>query len=144
MYKLLILISSLSIALLSCDGRDRTYKSNVEILKSNNLFESFSKQVNFIPNLPVEIFTDTILSNGFQVKINYYSVENSFISKHYNRITFASSREEALNFNADAIIINASEVNEFGRMKIESNIFLGFEIACQNHNLVIFKKKGNT
>lgn len=71
-------------------------------------------------------------------------VENSFITKHYNRITFASSREEALNFDADAIMINASEVNEFRRMKIEKNIFLGFEIACQNYNLVIFKKKGNT
>jgi hypothetical protein len=71
-------------------------------------------------------------------------VENSFITKHYNQITFASSWEEALNFYADAIIINASEAIEIERMKIENNNFLGFEIACQNHNLVIFKKTENT
>lgn len=81
MNKFYVLFFLIGIALFSCDGRGRAYKSNVEVLKSNNLLESFSKQVEFFPNEPVKIFTDTLLSDGFQIKINYYSLENSFISK---------------------------------------------------------------
>lgn len=80
MSKLIYLIPLIIITFLSCDGRDRAYKNNVEILKSNNLFESFSEQSVFIPNQPVEIFTDTILTNGFHVKLKYNSIDNDFIT----------------------------------------------------------------
>ena len=70
-----------TIILISCDGRDRIYKTNAEVLHESNLFNVFSQQIKFIPEQSIEIETDTILSNGFQVKIKYYSVENNSILK---------------------------------------------------------------
>lgn len=94
MNRLLFFVLLLIITFLSCDGSDRAYKSNAEVLKSNNLFESFSKQVQFIPNQSIEIFTDTILSNGFQVKLNYRSLENNFVLK-----TKASENDSTIDTN---------------------------------------------
>lgn len=75
--KLLILLL-LSIALLiSCDGRERKYMTNAEVLQENDLLNKFSEQIKFVPNSPVVIDTDTILNNGFNVKINYRSLENA-------------------------------------------------------------------
>lgn len=81
MSKLILFILPFLILFFNCDGRDRVYKVNVEILRDSNLLESFSKQTKNIPNEPVEIFTDTILNNGFQVKIKYLSIENDLVYK---------------------------------------------------------------
>lgn len=94
MNKLFCLIFVLLITFLSCDGRDRAYKNNAEVLKNNNLLESFSEQTVFIPNQPVEIFTDTILSNGFHVKLMYNSIDNDFIT-----LTEESNNNSKINSN---------------------------------------------
>lgn len=77
----LILLFFLCIALINCDGRNRKHKTNAEVLKEAKLLKSFSEQVNFTPNTPVLIHTDTILNNGFRVKLKYNSIENNYISK---------------------------------------------------------------
>ena len=57
----------------SCDGRDRKHKTNNEVLKENKLLDSFSEIVKYIPENYTEIENDTILSNGFRVKIKTYT-----------------------------------------------------------------------
>ena len=78
MNKLVILIL-LSIAFSSCDGRHRAYRSNEEVLKEANLFRSFSEVIKFIPQRNTKIITDTLLNNGFKVKLNYHSIESDFV-----------------------------------------------------------------
>lgn len=94
MKKLLFLILISSIVFISCDGRDRTYKTNVEVLKESNLFDSFSTQTKYIPNNHIEIYTDTILNTGFQVKLKYSSLENNYVSK-----TIKSKKDTLININ---------------------------------------------
>lgn len=113
--------------LLSCDGRDRIHKTNAEVLTENNLFDAFSEQVTFVPNAKVEIVTDTILSNGFQVKIKYNSLEQSSVLEttktQNNTITKTHHKdfEAKLNILKNGIIINQSIINK--------NIFQDFESA---------------
>ena len=47
-------------------------KTNTEVLKEHKLLDSFSEQIKYIPEKYTEVITDTILSNGFRVKIKYY------------------------------------------------------------------------
>ncbi|WP_034039965.1 DUF4738 domain-containing protein [Wocania ichthyoenteri] len=81
MKKLCVLIFIIIITLVSCDGRDRKYKTNAEVLKENKLFDSFSEEIKYIPAQRTEVLTDTILSTGFQVKIQYYALDNDYSSK---------------------------------------------------------------
>ena len=76
MNKLYFLIV-LFISVISCDGRYRAHLSNEANLREANLLDSFSEELKFIPEKPIEIVTDTLLNNGFNIKINYYSVESS-------------------------------------------------------------------
>ena len=59
----------LAISFMNCDGRHRKHRSNTEILAESNPLNAFGNQPHFIPNQPVKIETDTILSNGFRVKL---------------------------------------------------------------------------
>ncbi|MCF7569114.1 hypothetical protein L3X37_12170 [Sabulilitoribacter arenilitoris] len=81
MRKLSFLFFSAIIVLVSCDGRDRKHKTNAEILKENKLFESFSEQIQYIPEEQTEIFIDTVLSTGFQIKLHYYSIAGDYSTK---------------------------------------------------------------
>lgn len=69
------------ISLMSCDGSDRKYKTSTEVLQENNLLKSFNKKIITVQSEQIQIVTDTILSNGFQVKINYKSVVDNPIIK---------------------------------------------------------------
>ncbi|MBU3823093.1 hypothetical protein KO566_13600 [Flavobacteriaceae bacterium XHP0103] len=80
MKKLCFLILLL-IAFVSCDGKYKAKRSHIEALKENNLYESFSEELKFIPKQYLQIKTDTILDNGINIKIDYHSIENSFIIK---------------------------------------------------------------
>ena len=73
MNKLIVLLLLMIITLLSCDGRDRKHKTNEEVLKENKLLDSFSERIKYIPETYSEVETDTILSNGFRVKIKTYT-----------------------------------------------------------------------
>ena len=77
LYVLIIIVISFN----SCDGKYRAHMSNEAVLREANLLESFTEQLKYIPEQPIEIETDTIMSNGFNIKIAYHSVENSHVSK---------------------------------------------------------------
>ena len=66
-------------------------------------------------------------------------VANSFITNHYNRLSIVTTKEEALAHSSEWIIINASDS---GIMK--NYDYFEHETVCENENLIIFKKKGNT
>lgn len=116
--KLLILIFILIIALISCDGRDRAYKTNAEVLEENNLLETFSKDIKFVPETKVAIVTDTILSNGFQIKMQYHSIENHTVSETIKTDNEATTKIYYKNFEAklhilkNGITINQSLINK--------------------------------
>lgn len=80
MNKLILLIFAGFITLMSCDGRERVHKTNTEILQENKLLDSFAERSIFIPEQRLETITDTLLSNGFSVKIKTYSdMENTVV-----------------------------------------------------------------
>ncbi|QXP58525.1 hypothetical protein [Olleya sp. HaHaR_3_96] len=95
MNKFTLLILSILIAFLSCDGRDRINKTPREVLLENKLLDSFSENIQYFPKEYTEVKTDTILSNGFRISIKNYSdmhhsvlqtsKNESIINKHYFR-----------------------------------------------------------
>jgi len=77
---LLLVVIVMSFTILSCDGIDKRYKSNREILQEQNLLESFSKSITYIPEAYIKTSKDTILSNGYRVKIESYTdMKNSYL-----------------------------------------------------------------
>ncbi len=72
--RMLFLILIVAAVTTCCDGRDRVYQTNTEILKDNNLYESFSHKIAYIPQSYTEINTDTVLNNNFRIKIKYYTL----------------------------------------------------------------------
>ncbi|WP_084708862.1 DUF4738 domain-containing protein [Siansivirga zeaxanthinifaciens] len=69
------------ISFIGCDGREKAYQKNQEVLQKAQLLESFSEQIKFIPENYTEIATDTTFSNGLQIKLNYHSLENDYVLK---------------------------------------------------------------
>lgn len=116
--KLHFLILTLIVTFLSCDGRDRIYKTNAEVLTENNLLNSYSEQIKFVPEQKIEIVTDTILSNGFQIKMHYKSIENNTVlsvEKNKNdRVTKTHHKnfEAKLQVLKNGITINQSIINK--------------------------------
>lgn len=94
----------------SCDGRERAYKSNTEVLRATGLLESFSKETYLIPKVPFEIYTDTILSNGFQVKISYNSIEDDFVSKKTKSKIDSIINTNYKNFEAKLIVYKKEKI----------------------------------
>ena len=84
MKNLLFLLTLVSVMFIGCDGKDRVHLSNTEVLKEHKLLDSFSEKVEFIPESHVEINTDTILNNGFRVKIRYHRHIKEYVSLEYN------------------------------------------------------------
>lgn len=125
MKKLVFLILLFIITLISCDGRDRKYKTNAEVLQESNLLKSFSEEINFIPFEPVEIITDTIMSNGFQIKLKYNSLENSFITKLSKSETEEVINTNYKNFEASIFVLKDEKIifNE----TINKELFYEFE-----------------
>lgn len=135
MKKLMFLIFLPVVVLLSCDGRDRAYKSNAEILSDSNLLESFSKQIKNIPNESVEIYIDTILSNGFQVKLKYNSIEGDFISvvketKH-DSVIYTNHK----NFEAKFQVLKQGEI--ISEYLLNKHIFSKFDKSTFLKNAVM-------
>ncbi|AUP77211.1 hypothetical protein [Flavivirga eckloniae] len=118
MKKLAVLMFLSIITLISCDGRDRKYKTNTEVLKENKLLKSFKEAIKFVPETYTEIKSDTILSNGFKIKINYYSVENDFVLETKKSKNDSLIKIHHKNFEAQLLvfknntIINQSLINK--------------------------------
>jgi hypothetical protein len=110
MSKLLFIIFIITTTLASCDGRERAYKSNKEVLRESNLLQSFSEQIKFIPEHYTEIKTDTILSNNFQVKIKYHSLEKDTILKTYRSKNDILIQHFYKNFEAQIEILKDDKI----------------------------------
>lgn len=67
------------LSFIACDGQDRMHKAPQEVLLENKLLDSFSENITYIPKEYTEVVTDTILSNGFRIKIKYYTDMNNSI-----------------------------------------------------------------
>ncbi len=122
-----ILISIMTLA--SCDGRDRKYKTNAEVLKENKLLESFTQEIKFVPDTYTEIKTDTILSSGFQVEINYHSIESDFIVETLKSKNDSITQIHYKNFEAQLLVsknntlINKSLIHKKGFYEFENASF---------------------
>ena len=95
MKNILFLLLLISISFISCDGRNKTNGLKANNLKENPLLNSISEDIKYIPEKYNELKIDTILSNGFTVKIksftdmdksylNEYTTNNT-VHKHYYR-----------------------------------------------------------
>ncbi|QRM90460.1 hypothetical protein FG167_14875 [Lacinutrix sp. WUR7] len=90
-----LLFLLLAIALSSCDGRDKKHRTTQQDLIENKALDTFSDVVTYFPEKYTQVVTDTILSNGFEVKINTSTdMKNSVLNafkvdttnhKHYYR-----------------------------------------------------------
>jgi hypothetical protein len=114
MKKLLVLLLISSIAFVSCDGRARKYEKNRAVLERSNLYQSFSKKIHFIPESPLEIVTDTILSTGFEVKLKYTSIEDSFVSKIEKLDKEITEETNYKNFEAELMVLKHGKLISHG------------------------------
>jgi len=119
MQKLLPLLLLACIIFISCDGRNRTKHSNAEVLKQHNLLESFSKHKEYIPKQYTEVVTDTILSNGYKVKIKTFSDMNNSITKQLKKesvthnIQYRKFISEVYIFKDDKLVFNETIDDSF-------------------------------
>ncbi|GAA3655465.1 hypothetical protein [Flavivirga jejuensis] len=128
----------LSIVFLSsCDGRDRIYKTNAEILKENKLLESFTEEIKFVPETYTEIKTDTIFNNGFEVKIKYHSLESNFVLENRKSKNDSIIKIHHKNFEAQLLVLkNNTIINE---SLINKKLFYDFGSATfWNHAIMQF------
>ena len=86
---LIVILFFISLGFMSCDGRDRAYKTNQDVLKEHNLYKSFSESVSFVPENYMETTNDTILSNGFQVKIKSFTDMKRSVLKEFTKNNIA-------------------------------------------------------
>jgi hypothetical protein len=126
---LLIFILFISIAFVSCDGRYKAYQTNEENLKAHKLYESFAEQVKYIPEAYFEATTDTILSNGFQVKITSYTdMENSYL----NEFTKDSINHKEYYRNINNTISILKNNKEITSTLITKETFINYNGSLQN------------
>ncbi len=153
MKKLLFLIL-LTIIFISCDGRNRKHKTNRAILIENKLLDSFSQRVTYFPESYTEISTDTILSNGFKVKIKSYTdmqnnvlnefEEGSIHFKHYYReynTDIEIVKNEKVIFsdtiNKSFLIQKLKETHSDFESYSLINFYLDEELSALKNNVVI-------
>lgn len=125
---LFVLFFALTITFLSCDGRDRKYKTNAEVLKEHKLFESFSKEITYIPEQRTEIYTDTLLSTGFHVKLQYYSINDSYSTKTIKSPNNPNKTTHFKNFEAQVQVLKNEKHILQGN--INKTLFQAFESAA--------------
>ncbi|WP_339896239.1 hypothetical protein [uncultured Algibacter sp.] len=122
---ILLLFILVFVCLMNCDGRSRVHQTNTQVLPENNLLNAFNEHIKFVPETKVEIVTDTILSNGFQIKIIYNSIENSSVSKTVKTKNNTTSKINYRNFEAKLHILkNGSTINQ---SVINKKLFDAFE-----------------
>ena len=123
MKNILFFLSILCLTFFGCDGRYHRHNSNAEVLKTNHLYESFSKQMEFLPEETVEIKTDTILSNGFELHLKYTTLD-----KEYQKMALKLKPPKELyykNFGSELICKRSGKV--IFEQRIEKSLFSAFE-----------------
>ncbi|HAI18384.1 MAG TPA: hypothetical protein DCM10_10365, partial [Xanthomarina gelatinilytica] len=81
----LLVIATIGIVSISCNGRDRVFKTNTEVLIENKLLDSFSENITYVPETYTEVATDTILYNGFHVKLKTYTIMDKHIVNEFKQ-----------------------------------------------------------
>jgi len=95
---------------MSCDGRDRATYSNKENVENSKLSDSFFEKKEYIPEIYTQFDVDTLLSNGFRIKIKVYSdMESSYLNEF--RLDSIKYKHYYRYFNADLKVIkNKKEI----------------------------------
>ena len=145
-----ILLFLIIIIYSSCDGRYRNRKTNFKIVTNNSILKTQKKDSNIIPfNNVIEIISDTILSSGFHVKIQYKSIDNNTvlsIKKKYNNNTITKAHFNNFKANLEVIkngkIINKSVIDkvifkDFGtknywKQAIMQYVWINYEASNSN------------
>ncbi len=138
---------------LGCDGRDRVNKSSEEILIENKLLDSFSENVKYFPETYTEVETDTILSNGFRVKIKTFTdMENNYldefrqdtiIHKHFyrdNKATILVTKQGVIFdqlIDKDFLLQFEPTLSSFFEQSVLSGIWLNEEKSFANSNITV-------
>lgn len=124
------LILVLSAVVLACtDGQERTHKSPQEILQENKLLDSFSENIKYIPEKYTETITDTTLSNGFRVKISYFTDMNNSILKETKKDTI--HLKEYYRERKTKIIVYKNSKELFNKTFDKTSIFKSYNLQFE-------------
>ncbi len=129
MKKLSFIIFVFTMTFFNCDGRDRKHKTNAEILKENKLFDSFSEKVKYLPEAYSEISTDTILSNGYKIKIRTFSnmsqsiLDEFVIENITHKLYFRKLRSEVYIEKNSRLVFNKVIDHAFFESNLDHNTF---------------------
>ena len=154
MKNLIYIILLMFTVVLSCDGRDKVHQTSQEVLKNNKLYESFSQKVVYIPEHYLETKNDTILSNGFQVKLKSYtnmresflkkSIKNHLLLKNYYRdieTTILIKKNEqnivSTNINKDFFMNSNKEFHRILKDKILQGVWLNQYASIITNTVVL-------
>ncbi|MFV0573218.1 MAG: hypothetical protein ACK5M1_12440 [Xanthomarina gelatinilytica] len=147
----LLVIATIGIVSISCDGRDRVFKTNTEVLIENKLLDSFSENINYVPETYTEVATDTILDNGFHVKLKTYTImdkyivnefkQDSIVYKKYYRefvtdVIVTKNDKEIFNERIDKEFIHKHN-NNLQLNKAIINVMVNQASSVKNHGLVL-------
>ncbi|WP_142786209.1 DUF4738 domain-containing protein [Changchengzhania lutea] len=102
---IIIIFLIYTFSIMNCDGRYRSQKSHQQVLVDNKLFDSFSKQVQYIPEGYSEIVTDTILNNGYQIKMNYHSIETDYVLEENQTLNQIETAHHYKDFEAHLMVL---------------------------------------
>lgn len=147
----LLVIATIGIVSISCDGRDRMFKNNTEVLIENKLLDSFSENITYVPETYTEVATDTILYNGFHVKLKTYTImdkhivnefkQDSIVYKKYYRefvtdVIVTKNDKEIFNERIDKEFIHKHN-NNLQLNKAIINVMVNQVSSVKNHGLVL-------
>jgi hypothetical protein len=132
LFSTLILI--LVICLSSCDGRDRVFKTNTEVLIENKLLDSFSEKITYIPETYTEFVTDTILSNGFHVKMKTFTTMNKHVLNEFKQDSIIH-KEYHREFVSEVIITKHSK--EIFNQRIDKQFFHNLKNNLSLKNAIV-------
>lgn len=124
MKNIILLFVLIAISFTSCDGKKSKSESLKDAVKEFNDTIGPIEVIKYFPDTYAETITDTLLTNGFQIKIkaftdmssNYLNefTEDSIIYKHYYR-----------NYIAD-VIVYKNETEVFNK-RINNSFFINYD-----------------
>ncbi|MCF8273547.1 MAG: hypothetical protein K9I95_06920 [Flavobacteriaceae bacterium] len=126
---LFVFIFIISITFVSCDGRHKAYQTPKDNLKEHKLYKSFAEHVKYIPEAYFETTTDTILSNGFQVKITSYTdMQTSYL----HEFTKDSINHKAYYRNINNTISILKNNKEITSKLITKDVLISYNSSFKN------------
>src|SRR5690606_36328526 len=106
----LLVIATIVIVSISCDGRYRVFKTNTEDLIENKLLDSFSEIISYVPETYIEIVTDTILNSVFHVKLKIYTIMDKHVIHAFKQDTVVYKKYYREFVTDVSVSINSKEI----------------------------------